>query len=77
VPAGVFLLPHGFAFDDVLVADLAADFGEDGDGVRSHWHNSVPGHFLVFIHLEVGAGGDFVLFPTRVLGVQEEISPLR
>ena len=34
VAAGVLLDAHRFAFDDVLVADLAADFGENRDAVR-------------------------------------------
>ena len=34
VAAGVLLQPHRLAFDDVLEADLSADFGENGDGVR-------------------------------------------
>ena len=34
VAAGVLLAAHRLAFDDVLVADLAADLGENRDAVR-------------------------------------------
>jgi hypothetical protein len=34
VAAGVLFQADGFAFDDVLVADLAADFRQDRDAVR-------------------------------------------
>ena len=73
VAAGVLFQPHRFAFDHVLVADLAADFGEDGDGVRVPLAEDGAGlHFLVLVDRQVGAGGDFVLLQFAALGVQDE-----
>ena len=73
VAAGVLLQPHRLAFDDVLEADLAADFGENRDGVRVPLAEHGAGHdFLVLVDHQVGAGGDFVLLQLAALGVEDE-----
>ena len=73
VAAGVLFQANGFAFDDVLVADLAADFGQNGDAVRVPLaEHRAGGHFLAFVHQQIGAGGDLVFFEFAALGVQQE-----
>ena len=73
VAAGVLLQPHRLAFDDVLEADLAADFGENGDGVRVPLAEDVAGvDFLVLVDRQVGAGGHLVLLQFAALGVEDE-----
>ncbi len=72
VAAGVLFQPHRFAFDDVLVADLAADFGQNRDAVRVPLAEDRAGlHFLVLVDQQVGAGGDFVLLQLAALGVEQ------
>ena len=73
VAAGVLFQPHRLAFDDVLEADLAADFGEDGDAVRVPLAEHRAGlDFLVLVDEQVGAGGDLVFFQLAALGVQQQ-----
>ena len=70
--AGVLLHPHGLAFDHVLVADLAADLGQDRDAVRIPLAEDLAGlDLLVLFDHQFGAGGDFVLFQFPALGIQQ------
>jgi len=73
VAAGVLFEADGFALDDVLVADLPADFRQDRDAVRVPLAEDGAGlNFLVLVDQEVGAGGDFVLLDFAALGVQDQ-----
>ena len=71
VTAGVLFQAHRFAFDDVLVADLAADFGQNRDAVRVPLAEDRAGlDFLVFFDQQVRAGGNFVFFQLATLGIE-------
>ncbi len=48
VTAGVLLATDRFAFDDVLVADLTADFGENRNAVRIPFAEDVAGFTVWF-----------------------------
>ena len=73
VTAGVLFAAQRFAFDDVLEADLAADFGENRDAVRIPLAEDVrrlrPSLFSST--MSIGAGGNFVLLELAALGVDE------
>src|SRR6185437_9509507 len=72
VAAGVFFGPHRLALDHVLVTDLAADLGQDRDAVRIPLAEDGAGSdFLVFLDLQVGAGGDFVFFQLAPFGIDQ------
>ena len=71
VTAGVLFHTHRFAFDDVLVADLAADFGQNRDAVRIPLaEDRARLDFLVFFDQQVRAGGNFVLLQLAALGIE-------
>ena len=73
VAAGVLLDADRLALDDVLVADLAADFGQDGDAVRVPLaEHRARRNLLVLLDQQIGAGGDFVLLQLAALRVQQE-----
>ena len=73
VAAGVFFGVHRFAFDEILVADLAGNFGEDRDAVRIPLaKDRAGGRVLVLFDEEVGAGGHLVFLQFAALGIQEQ-----
>ena len=56
----------------VLVADLAADFGENRDAVRVPLAEHGAGaDLLVLVDQQVGAGGNLVLLQFAALGVED------
>ena len=72
VAAGVLFGTHRFAFDDVFVANLAANFGQNRNAVR------VPGaqrlarlYLLVLLDHEDRARGHFVLLQLAALGIHD------
>ena len=71
--AGVLFHADRLAFDDVLVADLAADFGQDRDAVRVPLAEHGAGlDLLVLLDQQVGAGGDLVFLQLAALGVEDQ-----
>ena len=73
VAAGVVLEPHRLAFDDVFVADLAADLGQDRDVVRVPLaeHRAAFDDRLAVVDQHDGAVGNVVLLELAPLAIQE------
>ena len=70
--AGILLAAHRLAFDQVLVADLAARLGENRNAVRVPFADDLAGlHHFVLGHAEHGAGRHFVLLDLAALLVDE------
>ena len=73
VTAGILFQTHRFALDDVLVADLAADFGQNRDAVRIPLaEDRARLDVLILFDQQVRAGGDFVLLQLATLGVEQQ-----
>ena len=72
VAAGILLQPHRFAFDDVLEADLAGDFGQNRNAVRIPLAEHLRRlDLLVLLDEQCGAGGNLVLFQFAALRVEK------
>ena len=71
VTAGILFHAHRFAFDHVLVAHLAANFGQNGNAVRIPFAEDLARFdFLVFVDQQIRAGGHFVLFQLAAFGIE-------
>ncbi len=69
----VFFDAARLAVDDVLVADLAAHFGKDGDGVRIPLAEQGPLlDVAVLLDHQMRTGRHFVLLQLAALGIQQE-----
>ncbi len=72
VARGVFFQAHRFALDHVLVADLAADFGQNRDAMRVPLANDLARlDLLILVDRQVRAGGNFVFLDLATLGVDQ------